>query len=88
MHSADTPQNHGCIDPLTKLESYIREAFIRGKHITAVFFDLEKPYDITWKFGIIKDLHDFGLKSRLPKFIKNFLSNRTFKVHLGSTLSV
>ena len=50
--------------------------------MSQVFFDLEKAYDTTWKLGTINDLHDFGLKGRLPEFIKNFLSNRTFKVCL------
>ena len=62
-------KNHACIVHLTNLENYIRKAFIRGEHVTTVFFDLEKAYNITWKFGIIKDLHEFGLKGRLPKFI-------------------
>ena len=83
----------GCINHLSNLESYIREAFIKGEHVTTVFFDccdmfsfydFEKAYDTTWKFEIM--IFDFGLKGRLPKFIKDFLSNWTFKVLLGSTL--
>jgi hypothetical protein len=27
-----------------------------------VFFDLEKAYDTTWKYGILRDLHDMGLR--------------------------
>ena len=49
--------------------------------------DLEKAYDTTWKYGIMRDLSDFGLKGRLPIFIDNFLSNRNFKVRVGTTLS-
>jgi len=48
-------------DQLVCLESFVREAFIQKQHVTAVFFDLEEAYDITWKFGILKDLHDAGL---------------------------
>ena len=33
----------------------------------------------------MKDLHDIGLKGRLPNFISNFLSY--FNVRIGSTLS-
>jgi len=39
---------------------------------TAIFFDLEKAHD-KWKFGILKDLHDAGLRGRLPLFIAGFL---------------
>ena len=35
----------------------------------------------------MKNVHDIGLKSRLPLFIQNFLNDREFKVKVGSTLS-
>ena len=80
-------KKRGCIDHLTNLENYIREGFIKKEHIVTIFFDLEKAYDTTWKFGIIKDLYDLKLRGRLPKFIKNFSTDRTFQVRIGSTLS-
>ena len=52
-----------------------------------MFFDLEKAYDTTWRYGILKDLHDLGLKGRLPMFIQSFLEDRTIQVRVGSTLS-
>ena len=67
-------------DHLVRLETIIREAFIKKEHLVAVFFDLEKAYDTTWKYGIMNDLHEIGLKGRLPIFVQNFLSNREFKV--------
>ena len=80
-------KHQGCIDRLTNLENYIREGFIKKEHIITIFFDLEKAYDTTWKFGIIKDLYNLKLRGRLPKFIKNFLIDRTFQVCIGFTLS-
>ena len=74
-------------DHLVRLETFIREAFIKKEHLVAVFFDLEKAYDTTWKYGIMNDLQEIGLKGRLPIFVQNFLSNREFKVRVGSTLS-
>jgi hypothetical protein len=44
----------------------------------SIFFDLQKVYDTTWKYGILKDLFDMGLKGKLPTFMSNFLSNREF----------
>ena len=35
----------------------------------------------------MKDLHSHGLRGNLPIFIQNFLSERTFQVLLGTTLS-
>ena len=67
--------------------SFIRDAFIKKEHCVAIFFDLEKAYATTWKYGIMKDLHSIGLRGRLPNFISNFLSDRSFNVRIGSTLS-
>ena len=35
----------------------------------------------------MKNIHDIGLKGRLPLFIQNFLNCCEFKVKVGSTLS-
>ena len=80
-------KNYSTNDHLVRLESFIRDAFIKKEHCVAIFFDLEKAYDTTWKYGIMKDLHDIGLRGRLPNFISNFLSDRSFNVRIGSTLS-
>ena len=74
-------------DQLVRLESFIREAFIQKQHATAIFVDLEKAYDTTWKFGILKDLHDTGLRGRLPLFIAGFLSDRKFQVRVAGSYS-
>ena len=79
--------NRSIVDHLIRLETFIRDAFIQNQHLVAVFFDLQKAYDTTWKHGILKDLHDMGLRGNLPIFIGNFLSDRTFQVHLGTILS-
>ena len=52
-----------------------------------MFFDLEKAYDTTWKYGILRDLHEFGVKGRLANFVESFLANRSIQVRVGSTLS-
>jgi len=62
-------------DHLVRLGSFIREAFIQRQHAVDVFFDLEKAYDCKWKYGIMKDLHQAGLRGRLPCFIEGFFKN-------------
>ena len=74
-------------DHLIRLETFIRDAFGNREHVVSVFFDLEKAYDTTWRYGILKDLHDLGLRGRLPVFIRSFLEDRTMQVRVGSTLS-
>ena len=52
-----------------------------------MFFNLEKPYDITWRYGFFKDIYKLGLKGRPPTFIESFLADRTMQVRVGSSLS-
>ena len=74
-------------DNLVRLETFIRDAFVAKEHVVAAFFDLEKAYDTTWRHGIMRDLHDLGIRGRLATFIENFLADRWIQVRVGSTLS-
>ncbi|GFT35562.1 probable RNA-directed DNA polymerase from transposon X-element [Trichonephila clavipes] len=75
------------LDNIITLENKIRNAFVRRNHLVSIFFDIEKAYDRTWRYGILRTLFNFGLRGNLPTFIKNFLHLRTFRVRLGGTLS-
>ncbi|KAG8177447.1 hypothetical protein JTE90_008631 [Oedothorax gibbosus] len=75
------------IDNILLLETSIREAFVRNQHLVSIFFDMEKAYDRTWRYGILKDLYHLGFRGNLPVFIQNFLKTRVFQVRVGSTLS-
>ena len=79
--------NRSTVDHLVRLETLIRDAFIHNQHLVAVILDLQKAYDTTWKYGILKDLHKMGLRGNLSIFIGNFLSDRTFQIHSGTILS-
>ena len=70
---------------VVRLETAIRETNIQKQHLVAVF--LEKVFETTLRYSIMKDLHNMGLKDKLPNFIKAFLLDRKFRVHIGSTLS-
>ena len=74
-------------DQLALLENAIQNSFARREHIVAVTFDLEKAYDTTWRRGILKTLHLWGLRGHLPLFIKRFLSIRQFAVRINNTKS-
>ena len=74
-------------DNLVRFETFIRDAFIKKEHVVAVFFYLEKAYDTTWRYGILKDIYKLGLRGRLPTFIENFLADRAMQVRVGSSLS-
>ena len=59
------------------------ETFAKKEHVMSIFVDLEKAYDTTWKYGILKNLFHMGLKGKVPTFISNFLSEREFKVRVN-----
>jgi len=67
-------------DHLVRLETFVREAFVQRQHCVAVFFDLEKAYDTTWKYGIMKDLHDAGLRDRFLYSSKGFSATGNSKL--------
>lgn len=82
-------QKHDYSGPPDSLGKLYKGSIYIKKKITVV------TYSLTWKkltklsenIRFLRDLHDFGLKDTLPGFIKNFLSNKTFQVSIGSTLS-
>ena len=83
---SDFRSERSTIDNLVSLETFICEAFVKKEHVVAVFLDLEKAYDTTWKYGILRDLHELGVKGRLANFLESFLAERSIQVRVGSTL--
>lgn len=75
------------LDNLVFLENEIKSSLNKREHATAVFFDLEKAFDMTWRYGILRKLHRWGFRGNLPSIISSFLSNRTFKVRLNGIYS-
>ena len=80
-------KNHSTLDHLVRFETFIINAFVKNTHVLTIFFDLEKAYDTTWKYGILADLWDLSFRGHLPRFIQSFLSERSFRIRVGSTLS-
>ena len=75
------------IDCLVRLESAIQDTFVNNKFMIAVFLDIEKAYDMLWRYSILRAMDDLGLTGNLPNFIINFLSNRSIRVKVGDQLS-
>ena len=78
---------HSTYDSLVRFESAIREGLINSKYIVAVYFDIEKAFDMLWVHGLMELLKSIGLDGHLPAFIQNFLKNRRIRVRLGDVLS-
>ncbi|GBL79490.1 hypothetical protein AVEN_92646-1 [Araneus ventricosus] len=57
-------RRRGTIDNLLKLETAIREAFVRKTHLVSTFFDIEKAYDSTWRHVRLSFTPTFGFRIR------------------------
>ena len=76
-------------DHLVSLERYLRDTFAQRQPVVGLFIDLEKAYETTWQYGIIRDLHRFGLRGRLPVFVSEYPRERWIRVRfrIETTLS-
>ena len=75
------------IDHLLSLEATVRKAQANSEQVVSVFFDMEKAYSLTWRHGILMDIHEAGKEGSVFKFIQNFLKPRSFKVKINEILS-
>src|SRR5678815_5971642 len=74
-------------DPLLRLDHDVRESLASHKLTLAVFFDMEKAYDYTWRVGVLRNLHSLA-RGQLPLFLQTLMSDRSFQVWCGTTLSL
>ena len=93
IHQSGFCEQRSTLDHLICFETFIREAFIKKEHAVSIyiyiyfFFNLQSAYDTTWKYGIMNDLYDFGIRGRFAYFISAFLNERQFRVRVGDTFS-
>ena len=80
-------KNRSTTDHLVSLERYLLDAFAQRQQAVGLFFDLDKAYETTWQYGIIRDLYRIGLRGRLPIFVSEYLRDRRIGVRIGTTLS-
>ena len=77
-------KNRSTLDLLLNLSTEICNSFLRRQHLVAVFLDIQKAYDQTWRYGILQTLYNWGFRGNLPNFIRNIM---TYRVRVGTTLS-
>ena len=77
----------GTCDNLLMVTQKVTECLNRGKKAVGIFFDISKAFDKVWHAGLIYKLIKLKVPMYLVKFIRSFLSGRTFRVKIGDTLS-
>ena len=74
-------------DQIIKLHEQIYKYMKNKGHTVGVFLDFEKAYDLIWRNGLLTKIKKIGVNGNMFKFIKDFVSNRTFQVQVGNERS-
>lgn len=74
-------------DNILFLTQKISESFNRKKNVVAIFFDISKAFDKVWHEGLIYKLYKCNIPLYIIEWVKTFLYNRKFFVHLNNTSS-
>ena len=87
LHQSGFRKGRGTMDPVLCLEADVRKAQVNKKTAVAVFFDVEKAYDMMWKEGLLIKLDIMGVGGRMYNWIKDFLFGRSIQVRVEKSLS-
>lgn len=79
--------NCGTIQPLSIIHNTIAEGLNAGKFTTLVSLDIQSAFDSVWTRGLLYKLSNQGFDSFWIKIINSFLTNRSFAVKIGSSIS-
>lgn len=70
------------MDPIVALEDSIRKVQVNKETVLAIFFDVEKAYDMVCREGLLIRLDQMGIKGRMWQWVSDFLSCRTIVVKM------
>ncbi|KAK7899409.1 hypothetical protein WMY93_020262 [Mugilogobius chulae] len=87
VHQSGFRKGRGTMDPIICLENEVRRAQKNQEAVLAVFFDVEKAYDMMWREGLMIKLRKIGVKGRMFLWIQSFMNGRTIQVRVGNELS-
>jgi len=68
------------MDQIARLENEIRLSLYNRKYTIAIFFDLSHAYDGVWHLGALSELARIGVRGRLLRWIREYLSGRKYRV--------
>ena len=65
---------------LNRLDGDIRDKLSKKYTVICLFIDFEKAFDSVWKKGLMKKLHDVGIRGNLWVLIDSFLFSKKVKL--------
>lgn len=71
----------------SELEEFLNDPINQNQHCELLSIDISKAYDTVNRTAVLNTLSKMNFSGRMFEYIKNFLSDRTFKVRIGSTFS-
>ena len=74
-------------DVLLLMENIIRRTYTEKKTTGVVYIDLKGAFDCVWSEGLLAKLCDVGVKGNVLLWLKNYLSERKYKVRINGILS-
>ncbi|XP_058826787.1 uncharacterized protein LOC131686810 [Topomyia yanbarensis] len=69
------------------LGEILSDAIANDLHADIAILDLAKAYNTVWREGVLRQLHQWGIRGNLGCFIKQYLSDRSFRVGIGGNQS-
>jgi hypothetical protein len=80
-------KRHSTTAQLTRLSDFITHGFNIRKHTRLITLDLEKAYNTVWINGLLFKLINFKFPAYIIKFLRSYLSHRSFSVTLSGVSS-
>lgn len=80
-------KNRGTMDHIVRLADSIYKTLEAKQYTVGIFIDLEKAYDLLWHEGLIFKLAKLGISGKMLRWIKDFLTDRSFKIKIGQKFS-
>jgi len=75
------------LDHILRLHDTVHKALNNQRSVLAVFLDIEKAYDLVCRNVLLLKLLNVGINGNMFNFIRYFLTNRSFRIRVSSTLS-
>lgn len=78
---------HSTTHQLARLAEHVSNSLNQGESSGMFLLDMEKAFDTVWHKGLIHKLMAINVPLSLIKIIKSYISQRSFKVHIGKISS-
>ena len=80
-------KNKSTIDQIMRLQNEIQNSINHNECTVGVFLDFNKAYDMLWREGLLYKISKLNISGNMYHWIKDFLTDRTFQVKVGNSLS-